>query len=147
MRKYLDEIQNEDLRLFTHRHANSENGGILFPTFNDVLNIVKQFDKDDFRNIYIDLPFLNLHYYPEEKNNISTDKLKLSSLPLKTDVEDENKKIEHLIYKLGICSAERVSRAFKRCSYCGAKCFKYLMFHIYFEMGTTREVIRKNYFK
>ncbi|GIX73805.1 hypothetical protein CDAR_106791 [Caerostris darwini] len=113
MRKYFDEIQNEDLRLFTGRHANSENGGILIPTYEDVFKIVTEFDKDDFKDFHIDLQFLYRYYYPddEEKNNISTDKLKLSSLPPETDDEDENRKIEQLIYKLGINSKERENRA------------------------------------
>ncbi|GIY55618.1 hypothetical protein CEXT_162451 [Caerostris extrusa] len=115
MRKYFDEIQNEDLGLFTSRHANSENGGILIPIFNDVLNIVKQFDEDEFMDFDIDLAFLYIYYYPDDEKKYNfTDKLKLSSLPPETDVEDENRKIEYLIYKLGICSEEMAKTELER---------------------------------
>ncbi|GIY81198.1 hypothetical protein CDAR_435111 [Caerostris darwini] len=147
MRKYFDEIAEEDFRSFIGRHVNSEKGGILIPTFNDVLNIVKQFHKDDFRDFDIDLKFLYVYYYPEGGNYISTDELKLSSLPPETDVEDENRKIEDLIYKLGINSNEIANRARKRCSYCGEKCFKYLMFQIYYKMHITQGVIKEKYFE
>ncbi|GIY01836.1 hypothetical protein CDAR_52181 [Caerostris darwini] len=46
MLKYLDEIKEEDLRSFISRNANSENGGILIPTFEDVLKIVNKFNDD-----------------------------------------------------------------------------------------------------
>ncbi|GIY67786.1 hypothetical protein CDAR_230011 [Caerostris darwini] len=143
MRKYFDDIKNEDLRSFIGRHANSENGGILIPTFNDVLNIVKQFDKLDFRDFDIDLYLLYKYFYPDGKKHSTTDKLKLWSLPLEIDVEGENRKIRHLIYRLGICSAERSNRARKRCSYCGEKCFKYLLFQASFTLKIIREELEK----
>ncbi|GIY03830.1 hypothetical protein CEXT_806751 [Caerostris extrusa] len=141
MRKYFDQIKNEDLRSFIGRHTNSEEEGILIPTFEDVLNIVKHLDEVDFRNFDIgatDLEFLYIYYYPDEKPHISTDKLKLSSLPPEIDVEEENIKIDHLIYKLDICSEERANRARKRCSYCGEKCFKYLMCQVSFRLKVIR---------
>ncbi|GIX73800.1 hypothetical protein CDAR_106771 [Caerostris darwini] len=132
MRKYFDEIHNEDLRLFIYRHANSENGGVLIPTFKDVLDIVTEFDGCDFR--YFDLGASGLgylyDYYSEEESLIVKDKIKLSPLPQAVVVEDENKKLELLFERLGISSNQIVIRARTRCSYCGEKCFKYLMFQL-----------------
>ncbi|GIY16547.1 hypothetical protein CDAR_598661 [Caerostris darwini] len=130
MRKYFDEIQNENLRLFIYRHANSENGGVLIPTFKDVLDIVTEFDGCDFR--YFDIGAEGLgylyDYYSEEESLIVKEKIKLSPLPPAIVVEDENKKLELLFERLGISSNQIVNRARTRCSYCGEKCFKYLMF-------------------
>ncbi|GIY11054.1 hypothetical protein CEXT_200391 [Caerostris extrusa] len=125
MRKYFEEIKKEDLRSFVSRHANSENGGVLIPNFNDVFNIVKQFDEYD--SMYFEIGVSELaysydYYCPDKENHIFTEKLKLSSLPLAID---ENMKAEFLFYILDICSNQLANRARKSCSYCGEKCFKF----------------------
>ncbi|GIY11055.1 hypothetical protein CEXT_200401 [Caerostris extrusa] len=112
MRKYFDEMQNEDLRLFIYRQANSENGSVLIPTFKDVLDIVREFDECDFRYFDIGAPGLGYLYdfYSEEESLIVKDKIKLSPLPQAIVVEDENKKLELLFERLGISSNQIVNR-------------------------------------
>ncbi|GIY67784.1 hypothetical protein CDAR_230001 [Caerostris darwini] len=97
MRKYFDQIKHEDMRHFIYRHAKTENKSILIPTFSYVLNIVKHFDEEDFRDFDIDLPFFYKYYDPDEKKHVSTNKLKYSLLSfylLETDVKGESKEIE-----------------------------------------------------
>ncbi|GIY74507.1 hypothetical protein CEXT_232411 [Caerostris extrusa] len=103
MRKYFDEIKKEDLRSFIYRHANSESGCVLIPNFNDVFNIIKQFDEYD--SVYFEigaseLAYLYDYYCPDEDNRISADYLKLSSLPMAIDEKDENRKMELLCFRL-----------------------------------------------
>ncbi|GIZ01868.1 hypothetical protein CEXT_171291 [Caerostris extrusa] len=131
MRKYFDETDEEDLRSFICRPANSEEEGILIPTFEDVFEIVTEFDEFDAANFKIGdnvLKYLYANYYSFEEIQTVRDNLKLleSSLPL--NIEDENNTIEFLLEELGISSEKTVSRVQTKCSYCGRKCFKYLMF-------------------
>ncbi|GIX73798.1 hypothetical protein CDAR_106761 [Caerostris darwini] len=91
---------------------------------------------DEYDSVYFEigvseLAYLYDYYCPDEENRIFTDKLKLSSLRLAIDEKDENRKMELLFYRFGICSNQLANRARKSCSYCGEKCFKYLMFQVF----------------
>ncbi|GIY04882.1 hypothetical protein CDAR_183731 [Caerostris darwini] len=117
MRKYFDEIKREDLRSFIARHANAE-----IPTFEDVFEIVKEFDKYDFMDFDIgdsELEYLYDYYYPDEDKQTIGDNLKLQESPVTLNMEDENKTIVCLMYKLGITSEQEVNRALMKCSFCG----------------------------
>ncbi|GIY79423.1 LIM domain kinase 1 [Caerostris extrusa] len=109
MRKYFDEIK-EDLRSFVSRHANSENGGILIPTFEDVFKIVTEFDEYDFMEFGIgdsELEYV-YDYHPFDEILIIRDTLKLPESPVTLNIEDENYKIEYLLHELGNSSVEAV---------------------------------------
>ncbi|GIX88832.1 hypothetical protein CEXT_172901 [Caerostris extrusa] len=137
MRNYFDEIKKEDLRSFACRHANSEDGGILIPTFEDVFKIVREFDEYDFMKFdikYSELKLLYDYYYPYEEIQTLGDNLKLPESPVTLHLEDENNKTEQLLHKLGISSVRAVNRIHRKCSFCGEKCCKYLMFQALYRL-------------
>ncbi|GIZ01869.1 hypothetical protein CEXT_171301 [Caerostris extrusa] len=133
MRKYLDEIKKEDLRSFVSRHANSENGSILIPTFEDVFKIVTEFDEYDFIDFDIrdsEVQYVYDYYHPFDEILITRDNLKLPKSAVTLNNGDESYQIEYLLLELGISSVQEVNRAQTRCSFCGEKCFKYLFFQV-----------------
>ncbi|GIY15192.1 hypothetical protein CDAR_199331 [Caerostris darwini] len=142
MRKYFDEAAEEDLRSFICRHANSEEEGILIPTFEDVFEIVTEFDEFDVANFKLGgivLKYLYANYYPFEEIQTVRDNLKLSESSLPLNMEDENDTIKFLLEELGISSEKTVSSVQTTCSYCGGKCFKYLMFQVLFRLQASPE--------
>ncbi|GIX91430.1 hypothetical protein CDAR_477351 [Caerostris darwini] len=139
MRKYFDEIKKEDLRSFVSRHANSENGGILIPTFEDVFKIVTEFDEYDFTDFGIgdsELEYVYDYYHPFDEILIIRDTRKLPESPVTLNIAEENNKIEYLLSELGISSVQEVNRAQTKCSFCVEKCFKYLLFHVLYRLHT-----------
>ncbi|GIY78737.1 hypothetical protein CEXT_119711 [Caerostris extrusa] len=142
MRKYFDEIEEEDLRSFVSSHVNR---GILIPTFEDVLKIVREFDEFGIGNTQIgdtDLKYLHDDYYPFEEIHNVRRSLKLSKFPETLNFQDENKTLEYLLENLSISSGRAVNRLQTKCSYCGEKCFKYVMFHVLFRLRgrSTKEI-------
>ncbi|GIY31572.1 hypothetical protein CDAR_595971, partial [Caerostris darwini] len=131
MQRYLDEIKEEDLRSFIVSNANSENGGILMPTVEDVLKVVNKFDEDDMRHFFLqewEQDYLYKFQYPfEEESQQVGSNLKISESPVYLDVEFEKGVIKILLRNLDITSKQTAKRARKKCSFCGEKCFKYLM--------------------
>ncbi|GIY79426.1 hypothetical protein CEXT_738991 [Caerostris extrusa] len=135
MRKYFDETEEEDFRSVICRQANSEEEDILIPTFEDVFEIVTEFDEFDVANFKIGdnaLKYLCANYYPFEEIQTVRDNLKLSESSLPLNIEDENNTIEFLLEEFDISSEKTVNRIQTKCSYCGEKCFKYLMFQVLF---------------
>ncbi|GIY68017.1 hypothetical protein CDAR_618981 [Caerostris darwini] len=137
MRKYFDEIKKEDLRSFVSRHANSE-----IPTFEDVFKIVREFDEYDFMDFDIgdsELQYVYDYYYPFDEILIIGDNLKLPESPVTLNIDDENKTIVCLMYKLVITSEQELNRALMKCSFCGEKCFKYLLSQVLYRLHTKRK--------
>ncbi|GIY94502.1 hypothetical protein CEXT_663081 [Caerostris extrusa] len=142
MRKYFDETEEEDLRSVFCRQANSEEEDILIPTFEDVFEIVTKFDEFDVANFKIGdnvLEYLYTNYYPFEEIQTVRDNLKLSESSLPLNVEDENNTIEFLLEEFDISSEKTVNRIQTKCSCCGEKCFKYLMFQVLFRLHALPE--------
>ncbi|GIZ01867.1 hypothetical protein CEXT_171281 [Caerostris extrusa] len=147
MRKYFDEIEEEDLRSFIYRHANSDDEGILIPTFEHVFEIVTEFDVYYFINFNMGdtaLEYLYDNCYPSEEIQTVGDNLKLPESPVTLDMEDEGNRKEYSLEERGISSEKTVSRVQMKCSCCGEKCFKYLMFRVLYRLRTvSKESIDK----
>ncbi|GIY04884.1 hypothetical protein CDAR_183741 [Caerostris darwini] len=139
MRMYFDEIKKEDLRSFISRHANSQNEGILIPAFEDVFEIVAEFEEYNVVNFYMEdseLQYLYDNCYPFIDMQIVNENLKLPKTSVTLNIEDENYKIEYVLEKLRISSERAVNRVQTKCSYCGEKCSKYLMFQVLYRLHT-----------
>ncbi|GIY79428.1 hypothetical protein CEXT_739001 [Caerostris extrusa] len=137
MRKYFDEIKKEDLRSFISRHANSENEGILIPAFEDVFEIVAEFAKYNVVNFYMEdseLQYLYDSCYPFIDMQVVNGNLKFPKTSVALNIEDENSKIEYVLDKLNIHSEQAVNRVQTKCSYCGEKCCKYIMFQVLYRL-------------
>ncbi|GIY36473.1 hypothetical protein CDAR_223051 [Caerostris darwini] len=142
MRKYFDDTEEEDLRSVICRHSNSEEEGILIPTFEDVFEIVTEFDEFDVANFKIGdnaLEYLYTNYSPFEEVQTARDNLKLSESSLPLNIEGENDTIEFLLEEFDISSEKTATRIQTKCSYCGEKCFKYLMFRVLFRLHALPE--------
>ncbi|GIY01046.1 hypothetical protein CDAR_459471 [Caerostris darwini] len=150
MWKYLNEIK--DFSNFILENEDSEDMLILSPQ--NVSDIVDAFDKYD-RYYQMDEFELNYLYEFHFKGVVVEvkDNLKLLELPLSLGIEeetrklefilngpkmeqnsnilDEDSKIEYLIDDLCIDEYEIIDGIKKMCSYCGEKCFKYLLFQLH----------------
>ncbi|GIY25280.1 hypothetical protein CEXT_272571 [Caerostris extrusa] len=148
MWKYL----NEDFSNFFLENEDSEDMLILSPQ--NVGDIVDAFDKYD-RCYQMDEFEMN-YLYEFHFNGVVVevkDNLKLLELPMSLDIAeetrklefilnglkieqnsnilDEDSKIEYLIDYLCIDEYEIIAGIKKMCSYCGEKCFKYLLFQLH----------------
>ncbi|GIY68429.1 hypothetical protein CDAR_463361 [Caerostris darwini] len=137
MRKYFDEIEEEDFRSFVSSHAN---GGILIPTSEDALKIVREFGIPNSKIKGTHLKYLHDDYYPFQEMHNNRCSLKLSKSPETLNIQDENKIIEYLLENLSISSEQAVNRLQTKCSYCGEKCFKYVMFQVLFRLRGRRRI-------
>ncbi|GIY49769.1 hypothetical protein CDAR_118411 [Caerostris darwini] len=160
MWKYLKEIK--DLSNFLLEKEDSEDMLILTPL--KVGDIVDAFDKYD---RYYQMDEFELNYLYEFHFNLVDigavkDNLKMLDLPMSLDIEEETRKlefilnglkidqnsnileeedstIEYLMDDLDIWEDENTAGIKKMCSYCGEKCFKYLLFQIHKQMWYVRE--------
>ncbi|GIY16260.1 hypothetical protein CEXT_814971 [Caerostris extrusa] len=120
----------------------------------NVSDIVDAFDKYDryYRMDEFEVNYLYEFYFNGVVVEVK-DNLKLLELPLSLGIEeetrklefilngpkmeqnsnilDEDSKIEHLIDDLCIDEYEIIAGIKKMCSYCGKKCFKYLLFQLH----------------
>ncbi|GIY21155.1 hypothetical protein CDAR_455511 [Caerostris darwini] len=159
MRKYFKEI--EDIWNFILENEDSDDMLILSPQ--NVVDIVDAFDKYDG---YYQMDEFELNYlYEFHFNGVDIlgvkDNLKILELPMSLDIEEETRKlefisnwlkrvqnsnilaedskIEYLIDDLCIDECDVMAGIKKMCSYCGEKCFKYLLFQIQKRMSYVRE--------
>ncbi|GIZ04672.1 hypothetical protein CEXT_761441 [Caerostris extrusa] len=150
MGKYLNEIK--DFSNFILENEDSEDMLILSPQ--NVSDIVDAFDKYDryYQMDEFEVNYLYEFYFNGVVVEVK-DNLKLLELPMSLDIAeetrklefilngpkmeqnsnilDEDSKIEYLIDDLCINEYEIIAGIKKTCSYCGEKCFKYLLFQLH----------------